>query len=78
MAPQGITKTFDLGDGRIVSIETGKLAKQADGSVVVKKTHQKILTIYHYPLIIRKNMRPPAVFPEDFLSAKLALQITKC
>jgi polyribonucleotide nucleotidyltransferase len=32
----GIKKSFDLGDGRIVEIETGKLAKQADGSVVVK------------------------------------------
>ena len=32
----GITKKFDLGDGREVTIETGKLAKQADGSVVVK------------------------------------------
>lgn len=31
-----IKKTFDLGDGRIVEIETGKLAKQADGAVVVK------------------------------------------
>ncbi len=31
-----ITKTIDLGDGRTISIETGKLAKQADGSVVVK------------------------------------------
>jgi polyribonucleotide nucleotidyltransferase len=28
-------KDIDLGDGRIVTIETGKLAKQADGSVVV-------------------------------------------
>ncbi len=31
-----VTKDIDLGDGRIVTIETGKLAKQADGSVVVK------------------------------------------
>ncbi len=31
-----VTKEIDLGDGRIISIETGKLAKQADGSVVVK------------------------------------------
>ncbi len=31
-----IRKSFDLGDGRMVEIETGKLAKQADGSVVVK------------------------------------------
>jgi polyribonucleotide nucleotidyltransferase len=29
-------KQIDLGDGRIVTIETGKLAKQADGSVVVR------------------------------------------
>ncbi|MGI6291634.1 MAG: polyribonucleotide nucleotidyltransferase [Bacteroidales bacterium] len=31
-----VTKTFDIGDGRQISIETGKLAKQADGAVVVK------------------------------------------
>jgi len=31
-----ITKTIDLGDGRTISIETGKLAKQADGSVVIR------------------------------------------
>ncbi len=28
--------SFDLGNGKSISIETGKLAKQADGSVVVK------------------------------------------
>ncbi len=33
---QGKVKTFDIGDGRTISIETGKLAKQADGSVVVR------------------------------------------
>jgi polyribonucleotide nucleotidyltransferase len=31
-----INKSIDLGDGRTIEIETGKLAKQADGSVVVK------------------------------------------
>jgi polyribonucleotide nucleotidyltransferase len=31
-----VKKTITLGDGRIVEIETGKLAKQADGSVVLK------------------------------------------
>lgn len=36
MSQQAITQSFDLGDGRIVTIETGKLAKQADGSVVVR------------------------------------------
>ncbi len=31
-----ITQSIDLGDGRTVTMETGKLAKQADGSVVVR------------------------------------------
>lgn len=31
-----ISKTFDIGDGRQITIETGKLAKQADGSVLVR------------------------------------------
>ncbi|GAB6012391.1 polyribonucleotide nucleotidyltransferase [Viscerimonas tarda] len=30
-----ITKSIDLGDGRAITIETGKLAKQANGSVTV-------------------------------------------
>jgi len=38
-----IKKTFDLGDGRIISIETGKLAKQADGAVVVKMDNTMLL-----------------------------------
>jgi polyribonucleotide nucleotidyltransferase len=33
---EGITKSFQLADGRVISIETGKLAKQSDGAVVVK------------------------------------------
>ncbi|MGZ3904380.1 MAG: polyribonucleotide nucleotidyltransferase [Bacteroidia bacterium] len=36
MSQIGITHTFDLGDGRQVTLETGKLAKQADGSVVLR------------------------------------------
>ena len=36
MSYNAIKKTFDLGDGRMIEIETGKLAKQADGSVVVR------------------------------------------
>ena len=31
-----VTKTITLGDGRSITIETGKLAKQADGSVMVR------------------------------------------
>lgn len=36
MNTKHVTHSFDLGDGRQVTIETGKLARQADGSVVVK------------------------------------------
>ena len=31
-----VTKTITLGDGRTITIETGKLAKQADGAVMVR------------------------------------------
>src|SRR5574344_273533 len=33
---QGIKKVFSLADGRTIEIETGKLAKQADGAAVVR------------------------------------------
>lgn len=37
------TKTIDFGDGRPVTIETGKLAKQAHGSVVVRQGDTMLL-----------------------------------
>jgi polyribonucleotide nucleotidyltransferase len=43
MSQIGIQHSFDLGDGRIVTLETGKLAKQADGAVVVKLGNTMIL-----------------------------------
>ena len=36
MTPKTFTQEIRLEDGRIITIETGKLAKQADGSVVVR------------------------------------------
>ncbi len=36
MSKIGIQHSFDIGDGRMITLETGKLAKQADGSVVVR------------------------------------------
>ena len=36
MIPKAYKEVIDLGDGREISIETGKLAKQAHGSVVVQ------------------------------------------
>ena len=38
-----ITKTVELPDGRTISIETGKLAKQADGSVVLRMNNTVLL-----------------------------------
>jgi len=38
-----IVKTIDLGDGRIITLETGKLAKQADGSVVLRMNNTMML-----------------------------------
>ena len=43
MLPNFKQKTFNLPDGREVTIETGKLAKQADGSVVVKLGNAMLL-----------------------------------
>ena len=39
----GIKKVFQLDDGRQIEIETGKLAKQADGSAVVRMGNTMIL-----------------------------------
>ena len=38
-----ITKTVQLPDGRTISIETGKVAKQADGSVVLRMNNTVLL-----------------------------------
>ena len=36
MIPNPISVTFDIGDGKMVTIETGKMARQADGAVTVR------------------------------------------
>ena len=43
MIPNVHTSTIDLGDGRTITLETGKLAKQADGSVVVRSGNCMLL-----------------------------------
>lgn len=43
MIPKTFKEVIDLGDGREISIETGKLAKQAHGSVVVQSGNCMIL-----------------------------------
>ena len=41
--PNPINKTIELGDGRTITIETGKLAKQADGAVTVRMGNTVLL-----------------------------------
>ncbi len=43
MIPKVFKEVIDLGDGREISIETGKLAKQAHGSVVVRSGNCMLL-----------------------------------
>lgn len=43
MVPEAIKETVTLADGREITIETGKLAKQADGSVVVRMGNTMLL-----------------------------------
>lgn len=43
MIPQAITEKITLEDGREITIETGRLAKQADGSVVVRMGNTMLL-----------------------------------
>lgn len=43
MSINGINKSLTLQDGRTISIETGKLARQANGSVVVKMGNTMLL-----------------------------------
>ncbi len=75
-----ITKKIDLGDGRIIEIETGKLAKQADGSVVVKMGNTMLLAtvvtakeakpdVDFMPLSVeyRENFAAAGRFPGGFL-----------
>src|SRR5688572_23699886 len=43
MLQQPIRKTFDIGDGRMITIETGRLARQADGAVTVSSGNCMLL-----------------------------------
>lgn len=75
-----INKKIDLNDGRIIEIETGKLAKQADGSVVVKMGNTMLLAtvvsakeakpdVDFMPLSVeyRENFASTGRFPGGFL-----------
>ncbi len=56
MSAQGITKTFQMADGTTISIETGRLAKQADGSAVVKMGNTMLLATVVAAQEAKENM----------------------
>ena len=80
MSKLGIEQTIDLGNGTTISIETGKLAKQADGSVVVKQGDTMLLAtvvsaksagedVDFMPLMVdyREKFSAAGKFPGGFL-----------
>lgn len=50
---KAISHSFDLGDGREITIETGKLARQADGSAVIRMGNTMLLAT----VVSAKEMR---------------------
>ena len=59
MIPKTFKETITLSDGRTISIETGKLAKQAHGSVVVRMGDAMLLCT----VVSSYNASPLDLFP---------------
>ena len=59
MIPTVHTQVIELGDGRTISIETGKLAKQANGSVVVRMGDTMLLAT----VVSSRNASPVDFLP---------------
>jgi polyribonucleotide nucleotidyltransferase len=74
MIPNVTKEVIDLGDGRSISIETGKLAKQADGSVVVRLGNCMLLATA-VSARTAKNLPQPVDFQVDFSKEK-PVQVT--
>jgi len=78
MIPQTFKEVIDLGDGRTISLETGKLAKQAHGSVVVQMGKAMLLctvvssykptTMDFFPLTLdyREKFAAAGLFPGGY------------
>ena len=83
-------QTIDLGNGREITIETGKLAKQAHGSVVVRSGDTMLLAtivssyepmdVDFLPLTVdyREKYAAAGRSQEDSSSAKPVLPTPKC
>ena len=69
MIPEVKKEIIELGDGRTISIETGKLAKQADGSVVVRMGNAMLLAT----VVSAKEINPET----DFLRLAIPVQIVR-
>ncbi|MDQ3535461.1 MAG: polyribonucleotide nucleotidyltransferase, partial [Bacteroidota bacterium] len=72
MLPNVVVKTLELNDGRKITIETGKLAKQADGSVVVRMGDTMLLAtvVSKHEAIEGVDFLPLSVdYQEKFASA---------
>src|SRR5690606_10901344 len=67
MSYNELKTTIDLGGGRTVEISTGKLAKQADGSVVVKQGATMLLAT----VVSAKEAKPG----EDFLPLSVDYEV---
>ena len=78
-----INKTIELADGRTITIETGKLAKQADGAVTVRMGNTVLLAtvcaakdanpgVDFMPLQVeyKKNFSAFGRFPSDFTNGE--------
>ena len=85
-----ITKTLQLADGRTITIETGKVAKQADGSVMLRMNNTVLLATVcaakdavpgtdFMPLQVdyREQYAAAGRFPADLPSAKAKPRTTK-
>lgn len=51
-----IEKTIDLGDGKIITLQTGKLARQADGAVLLKMGNTMLLATVVYAKEAKDDM----------------------
>ena len=78
-----IKKTIELGDGRTITLETGKLAKQADGAVELRMGNTMLLAtvvsakeagegVDFMPLTVEYNFHRTAAFPAASSSVKAA------
>ncbi len=72
MIPNAVTKEIQLADGRTITLETGKLAKQAHGSVVVKMGGTMLLAtvVSNYDPIEGADFMPLTIdYREKFAAA---------